>query len=127
HLEHNLLSRVPIPREQCHAMPVETTPLAEAAQRYAERIAELAGEPAVLDLVHLGLGDDGHTASLVPNDPVLDVADADVAVTAPYRGWRRMTLTFAAINRARTIFWLVGGQGQAQAVARLIAGDAGIP
>jgi 6-phosphogluconolactonase len=127
HLEQNLLSRVPIPREHCHAMPVEVTPLAEAAQRYAARMAELAGNPSVLDLVHLGLGDDGHTASLVPNDPVLEVADADVAVTAPYRGWRRMTLTFAAIDRARTILWLVGGEGKAQALQRLIAGDAGIP
>jgi 6-phosphogluconolactonase len=108
-------------------MPVEDTPLADAAARYAARLAANAGSPAVLDLVHLGLGDDGHTASLVPGDPVLDVHDADVAVTAAYRGWRRMTLTLPVINRARTILWLVGGHGKSEPLQRLIAGDTGIP
>lgn len=127
HLEQTLLSRVAIPQAHCHPMPVEEESLERGAQRYAETLARLAGTPAVLDLVHLGLGDDGHTASLVPGDPVLDLASADVGVTAPYRGWRRMTLTFPAINRARFILWLVGGRNKAQALSQLLAGDRGIP
>jgi 6-phosphogluconolactonase len=127
HLEENLLQLVPIPRAQCHPMPVEDAPLEDGAARYARLLATIAGSPAVLDLVHLGLGDDGHTASLVPGDPVLDVTDVDVAVTATYRGWRRMTLTFPAIDRARTILWLVRGEGKSDALRRLIAGDPGIP
>ena len=127
HLEENLLRVVPIPRDQCHPMPVEETPLEDAAARYAARLQAIAGSPAVLDLVHLGLGDDGHTASLLPGDPVLDVTSADVGVTAKYRGWRRMTLTLPAIDRARSILWLVAGQGKADAAARLMAGDPAIP
>jgi 6-phosphogluconolactonase len=81
----------------------------------------------VLDLVHLGLGPDGHTASLVPGDPVLDVADADVAVTGPYQGRRRMTLTFPIINRSRRVLWLVTGAEKAGMLARLRDGDLSIP
>ena len=70
---------------------------------------EFSGSPPVLDLVHLGLGPDGHTASLVPGDAVLSVTDADVALTGIYQGRRRMTLTYPAINRARRILWVVTG------------------
>ena len=77
--------------------------------------------------MHLGLGDDGHTASLVPGDPVLQLTDADVGVTAPYRGYRRMTLTFPAINRSRFIVWLVSGEGKANALRALAQGDTHIP
>ena len=126
HLEENLLQHAPIPRSHGHAMPVDDPDLEGAAQRYARTLETLAGVPPVLDLVHLGLGDDGHTASLVPGDPVLEL-EADVGVTAPYRGWRRMTLTFAAINRARAIVWLIRGENKAQALSRLLAGDPGIP
>ena len=83
--------------------------------------------PDRLDLVHLGLGSDGHTASLVPDDPVLDVVDRDVAVTGAYQGRRRMTLTYPPINRARRILWLVTGEDKVDALARLRAGDATIP
>ena len=78
----------------------------------------LAGSPPVIDLVHLGIGVDGHTASLIPGDPVVDIADADVAVTGIYQGRRRMTLTFPAINRARRILWVVTGSDKAGALAR---------
>ena len=62
------------------------------------------------DLIHLGLGADGHTASLVPGDAVLDVRDRDVAITgAVYQGRRRMTLTFPVLDRARQILWVVAG------------------
>ncbi len=127
HLKANLLDRIPIAHTQVHPMPVEAEPLADAARRYAGVLEAIAGSPPVLDLVHLGLGDDGHTASLLPGDPVLDVTDADVAVTGSYRGFRRMTLTFPIIGRARAILWLVGGEGKAQALQALLAGDAGIP
>jgi 6-phosphogluconolactonase len=87
----------------------------------------LAGSPPTLDLVHLGLGPDGHTASLVPGDPVLDVTETDVALTASYQGRRRMTLTYPVINRARQILWLVTGKEKIDALVRLRKGDVSIP
>jgi 6-phosphogluconolactonase len=112
---------------KCHieAMPVED--LEDGSRAYAGRLQALAGTPAVLDIVHLGLGADGHTASLVPNDPVLEVTDCDVAWTAPYQGYRRMTLTYPTINRAHFVFWLVDGAGKRAALARLMTEDQGIP
>jgi len=127
HLEESLVRRVPIPREQVYPMPVEVEPLEQGAQRYAELLAQIAGEPAVIDLVHLGLGPDGHTASLVPGDPVLAVADRDVALSERYQGWRRMTLTLPAINRARAIVWMITGKDKTKALQQLIAGDTSIP
>jgi 6-phosphogluconolactonase len=81
----------------------------------------------VLDLVHLGLGPDGHTASLVPGDPVLGVNDADVAVTGIYQGRRRMTLTYPILNRARRVLWLVTGSEKTAMLVRLREGDPSIP
>jgi 6-phosphogluconolactonase len=127
HLRASLLDRVPLPADHIHAMPVEAADLDQAAEQYARTLREVAGSPPVLDLVHLGLGPDGHTASLVPGDPVLDVTDADVALSGPYRGRRRMTLTFPAINRSRLILWLVTGGEKAQTLVRLRDGDRSIP
>ena len=127
HLRESLLSHSPLRPEQIHAMPVESTDLEAAARRYALTLREIAGAPAVLDLAHLGLGPDGHTASLVPGDAVLEVIAADVALTSVYQGRRRMTLTYPMLNRARRIVWLVTGREKADMLARLQAGDESIP
>jgi len=127
HLRESLLEHAPLPPGQLHAMPVESPDLAEAATRYAHTLRELAGSPPVLDLVHLGLGPDGHTASLVPGDPVVDVTDADVALTGVYQGRRRMTLTYSILNRSRRVLWLVTGTEKIEMLGRLRAGDESIP
>jgi len=121
------LGQAPLPFDQLHAMPVEEKDLTVAVARYAGTLQALAGIPPVLDLVHLGLGPDGHTASLVPGDSVPDVTDADVALTGIYQGRRRMTLTYPVLNRARRILWLVTGGEKAGMLARLCAGDESIP
>ena len=127
HLHESLLDHSPIRREQIHAMPVEASDLELAARQYAQVLEQIAGSPATLDLVHLGLGPDGHTASLVPGDPVLSVTDADVALTGTYHGRRRMTLTYPIINRARRVLWLVTGSQKIDMLARLRKGDPSIP
>ena len=126
-LRESLLAHAPLAPAQVHAMPVDLADLDAAAARYAETLKRVAGSPAVLDLVHLGLGSDGHTASLVPGDPVLDVSNAEGAITAPYQGRRRMTLTLRVLDRARHVLWLVSGAGKAEMLARLRDGDQAIP
>jgi 6-phosphogluconolactonase len=127
HLHQSLLVHAPLRPDQIHAMPVESPDLESAAREYAATLSRIAGSPLVLDLVHLGLGPDGHTASLVPGDPVLDVTDRDVAVTGVYQSRRRMTLTYPIINRSRRILWLVTGSEKSAMLARLLAGDPSIP
>ncbi len=121
------LRQAPLRPEQLHAMPVEEKDLAAGAASYARILQELAGVPTVLDLAHLGLGPDGHTASLVPGDPVLDVTDRDVALTGVYQGRGRMTLTYPVLNRARRVLWLVTGAEKADMLLRLRTGDGSIP
>ena len=127
HLRESLLQHVPVRPEHVHAMPVESQNLEAAATQYAIALQGVAGSPAVLDLVHLGLGPDGHTASLVPGDPVLNITDADVGVTGVYQGRRRMTLTYPALNRARRVLWVVTGSEKAEMLRRLVDGDPSIP
>jgi len=127
HLRESLLANAPLIPEQIHAMPVESPDLEAAAEQYAATLRKLAGSPPVLDLAHLGLGPDGHTASLVPGDPVLDVKDTDVAVTGSYQGRRRMTLTYPLINRSRRVLWVVTGSEKEQMLNRLMDGDDSIP
>lgn len=102
-------------------MPVNDDDIYAAAQRYAALL------PARLDLVHLGLGPDGHTASLVPGDPVLDVTDSLVAITGVYQGHERMTLTYRALARAEQILWLVTGAEKREPLSLLLGGDTSIP
>jgi 6-phosphogluconolactonase len=125
-LREALLDRVRIPAANVHPMPVEDPDLEAAAAAYAKEIRALTGPGGRLDVVHLGVGDDGHTASWPPGDPVVDAAD-DVAVVGAFNGWRRMTLTPPAINRAGWIVWLIAGSAKAPVVARLLAGDPAIP
>jgi len=127
HLRESLLAHCPLRPDQIHAMPVESADLELASGQYAAMLQKIAGAPAVLDLAHLGLGPDGHTASLVPGDPVLDATGADVAVTGVYQGRRRMTLTYPMLNRSRRIVWLVTGREKADMLARLREGDDSIP
>jgi 6-phosphogluconolactonase len=117
-LTETLLDRVPA---TAHPMPVDSSDLEAAAALYA------AGLPGSLDVVHLGLGDDGHTASLVPLDPTVLIEDRLVSVTDPYRGHRRMTLTRPTLDRAGLIVWIVSGTDKAEMVERLISGDTSIP
>ncbi len=127
HLRESLLDHAPLTPEQIHAMPVEAPDLNTAAAQFAATLGQIAGSPPVLDLVHLGLGPDGHTASLVPRDPVLNVTNADVAVTGVYQGRRRMTLTYPIINRSRRILWVVTGSEKAPMLTRLLDADESIP
>ena len=127
HLRDSLLDHAPLRPEQAYPMPVESPDLEAAARRYAQSLTKIAGQPPVLDLVHLGLGPDGHTASLVPGDPVLEIAGADVAITGPYQGRRRMTLTYPILDRCRRVLWVVTGSDKAAMLGRLQSGDVSIP
>jgi 6-phosphogluconolactonase len=126
HLRESLADS-PLPPDQLYAMPVESSDLEAAVGFYAATLRRIAGELPIIDVVHLGLGPDGHTASLVPGDPVLDVDNADVALSGPYQGRRRMTLTYPILNRARRVLWVVTGGEKAGMVNRLLGGDHGIP
>lgn len=133
------LLRSALPRARWHAMPVDAllAPAVDAAQpiaaaarvadNYAGTLAAVAGSPAVLDVVHLGLGDDGHTASLFAGDAALEVLDRDVAVTATQRGHRRLTLTLPALSRARARCWLVTGADKRAMLAVLREGAPPVP
>ena len=127
HLLSNLAQHAKIPAGNIHPMPVNEASLATACTDYAQTIATLTGDTMAVDLVHLGLGGDGHTASLVPDDEVLTLTDVAVATTAPYQGTTRMTLTYPTINAAHNIMWLVTGAGKSAMVERLLAGDEQIP
>ncbi len=127
HLERLLVTPAALPAARLHAMPVEADNLATAAATHAQVLLDAAGAPPVFDLVHLGLGVDGHTASLFAGDAALEVDDAWVAATGSYHGYRRMTLTLPTLERARCVLWLVCGTAKAGVLARLCAGDDALP
>lgn len=117
-----------IPEANVHLMEVADHDPAVAAASYAQHLCRLtASTEPMIDVVHLGLGDDGHTASLVPGDPVLDVTDRDVATTALYQGHRRVTMTYPLLNRAVSRVWLVPSDGKTDAVTALVDGHPGAP
>jgi len=108
-------------------MPVTDDDPASAAQRYGETMDRLAGTPVVFDLIQLGMGGDGHTASLIPNDPILGVEDRDVAISEKYQGRLRMSLTWPVLDRAKELLWVIGGESKQDAVRLFLDGDVSIP
>jgi 6-phosphogluconolactonase len=127
HLKESLLEHAPLKPDHIHAMPVEDGDLEAAAANYARTLRQFAGDAPALDLAHLGLGPDGHTASLVPGDPVLNVTDRDVGATGEYQKRRRMTLTYPMLNRSRRILWLITGAEKIPMLQRLQKKDPAIP
>ncbi len=128
HLRARLLSERPELSAGTMPMPVDDADLEAACDRYADLLAQSCGEPPVLDIVHLGLGPDGHTASLVPGDSVLEVTDRDVALTGGlYQERRRMTLTYPCINRSHRIMWQVVGHDKASALDKMLSGSEEVP
>ena len=126
-LRRRLLDHVPLPAARIHPMPVTDGDLDAAVRSYTGTLVGLAGDPPRLDLVHLGLGSDGHTASLTPGSPLLEEPPGPVAVTGPYQGRRRLTLTLPVLSGARQVVWLVRGGAKAAIVRRLVDGDRSIP
>ncbi len=124
-LDQILVADGPLPASQLFSIPVDLRDA--SAMPYAALLQRQLGSPPIFDVVHLGLGDDGHTASLVPGDAALTSVSHDALITEPYRGARRVTLTFPAINRARRRLWLVTGVEKKHALSRLLAGDRSIP
>jgi 6-phosphogluconolactonase len=127
HTRSHFTDRIGLAESRIHAMPVTAEDFAAGALEYAATLRRVCGEPAVLDLVHLGMGGDGHTASLLPGDELLDMMETDVGITGIYQGHRRMSLTFPAINRSRQIMWLVNGADKSDMLQRMISADRGIP
>lgn len=127
HLHASLVGRAPIPPENIHAMPVTVADAERGARDYERTLAAWCGSPPILDVVHLGIGADGHTASLVPGDPAVACHDRDVTICGVYQNRRRMTLTYPLLNRSRRILWLATGAGKSPMISRLLAGDETIP
>lgn len=115
-----LLDALPVRRANRHLMPVTAKDLNAAARRYA------AALPERFDVVHLGVGDDGHTASWPPGDPVIDATEP-VAMSAPYNGFVRMTLTPPVVNAARHRLVLAPGAAKAQPLSRWLLDDHSLP
>lgn len=121
-----LVERISIPAEHVHPMPVERDDLEAAAADYAATLERVLGSDRLLDLVHLGIGEDGHTASLLPGDPASD-SGAPVIVSMPYQGFRRLSLDYALLSGARQRCWFVTGAAKSEVLPRAVDGDTSIP
>lgn len=119
-LEHNTPAGV-------HLMPVTADDVEAACGEYAALMDATAGSPVVFDLVQLGMGSDGHTASLIPGDPILDIDDVDVATTGAYQGRNRMSFTWPVLDRAKQLLWVIGGESKQEAVQQFLNNDPAIP
>jgi len=108
-------------------MPVTSPDLDQAMLAYAQRMDAVTGSPVVFDLIQLGMGADGHTASLIPADPVLAVDDRDVAMSEEYQGRIRMSLTWPVLDRAKELLWVIGGASKVDAVRQFLDNDPSIP
>ena len=116
-----LLDHVPVPPEQVHRMQAELEDLDGAATRYEALLRSLAPDRPVprLDLVLLGVGPDGHTASLFPDTEVLGERERLVAPVRPGAGLHRLSLTYPVLNAARHLMFLVTGEGKAAILRQL--------
>ncbi len=127
------LRNIEAQRKAFDGLPVEWLPLSvegpirRQIEELLNSLADVAGDPPILDVVHLGLGSDGHTASLVPGDAVLDETERVLAITGEYQGTRRLTFTRPMLDRARLVVWLVKGADKAEALRSLVNGDDSIP
>lgn len=110
-----------------HLMPVTADDVDAAAAKYGALMDSLAGTPVVFDLVQLGMGSDGHTASLIPDDPILSIDDVDVALCEEYQGTRRMSFTWPVLDRAKQLLWVIGGESKQAAVRQFLENDPSIP
>lgn len=126
-IRRELVERIDGPAPAMHPMPVTAPDLDAAAARYAAELEELAGRPPVLDVVHLGIGEDGHTASLFPGDDTLEERARWVVATGERAGYRRMTMTLPVLDRARAVVLVVSGASKAPALRRLLEGDREAP
>lgn len=121
-----LVERVAIPAGQVHPMPVDTDDLEAAAGEYAATLERALGPERILDLVHLGLGEDGHTASLLPGDAASEPG-APVIVSREHEGFRRLSLNYPVLSAARQRCWFVTGAGKSEVLPRAVDGDLAIP
>lgn len=126
HLTDCLLAHVEIPIANVHPMPVESDNLPSACRHYEVELQRVTGG-APIDLLQLGLGDDGHTASLPPDNPILEVRDLAIWHVETFNGLPRMSMTYPLINTAKRIVWLVVGAAKAEMCRRLVASDRTIP
>ena len=116
-----------VPPENRHPMPVEIEAPDAAADAYSRTLAEWTGQPPELDVVHLGIGADGHTASLFSGDSPLEERKRLVAASRRHEGYRRLTLTLPALAGARSIVWFAVGAARRDVLNRLFDGDTSIP
>lgn len=127
HIRENLIDVISIPEASIHPMPVEQDDLGAAAESHSDELVAVCGKPPVLDLAVLGLGMDGHTASLIPDDPILFDEQTYTHVTRKYNGFQRMTLTYPILNRARRVLWLVKGDKKAEVLNQFLSCDSSLP